>query len=152
MKKLMVYLSSIVILLLIVISQFSNNKILEKNSLIQQIDFSKIMFSSGISTNTYENKNDVWKTYKDIEVNSNFKKYMFNLLNTNIIEIYDSNKLRKEKFMGNELFSITLYNGSKTIERIKVGKIDFKLDRSYVISSKFPGKIIAVNKNLLSMS
>jgi hypothetical protein len=148
MKKLMVYLSSIVILLLIVISQFSNNKILEKNSLIQQVDFSKIMFSSGISTNTYENKNDVWKTYKDIEVNSNFKKYMFNLLNTNIIEIYDSNKLRKEKFMGNELFSITLYNGSKTIEQIKVGKIDFKLDRSYAISSKFPGKIIAVNKNL----
>ena len=148
MKKLMVYLSSIVILLLIVISQFSNNKILEKNSLIQQVDFSKIMFSSGISTNTYENKNDVWKTYKDIEVNSNFKKYMFNLLNTNIIEIYDSNKLRKEKFMGNELFSITLYNGSKKIEQIKVGKIDFKLDRSYAISSKFPGKIIAVNKNL----
>ena len=99
----MVYLSSIVILLLIVISQFSNNKILEKNSLIQQIDFSKITFSSGISTNTFEKKNDVWRTYKDIEVNSNFKKYMFNLLNSNIIEIYDSNKLRKEKFMGNEI-------------------------------------------------
>ena len=127
MKKLMVYLSSIVILLLIVISQFSNNKILEKNSLIQQIDFSKITFSSGISTNTYENKNDVWRTYKDIEVNSNFKKYMFNLLNSNIIEIYDSNKLRKEKFMGNEIFSITLYDGSNKIERIKVGKIDWVL-------------------------
>ena len=33
---------------------------------------------------------------------------MFNLLNSNIIEIYDSNKLRKEKFMGNEIFTITL--------------------------------------------
>ena len=74
---------------------------------------------------------------------------MFNLLNTNIIELYDSNKLRKEKFMENELFSITLYNDSKKIERINLGKIDFKLDRSYVTSSKYPGKIIVVNKNLL---
>ena len=56
MKKLMVYLSSIVILLLIVISQYSNNQIVEKNSLIQQIDFSKITFSSGISTNTFEKR------------------------------------------------------------------------------------------------
>ena len=38
-----------------------------------------------------------------IEVNSNFKKYMFNLLNTNIIEIYDSNKLRKEKIYGKRI-------------------------------------------------
>ena len=72
----MVYLSSIVILLLIVISQFSNNKILEKNSLIQQIDFSKITFSSGISTNTYENKNDVWRTYKDIKLTVILKIYV----------------------------------------------------------------------------
>ena len=56
MKKLMVYLSSIVILLLIVISQYSNNQTVEKNSLIQQIDFSKITFSSGISTNTFDKK------------------------------------------------------------------------------------------------
>ena len=149
MKKLMVYISSIVILLLIVISQYSNNQTVEKNSLIQQIDFSKITFSSGISTNTFDKKNDVWRTYKEIEVNSNFKKYMFNLLNTNIIELYNSNKLREEKFMEKVLFSITLYNGSKKIEKIKVGKIDFKLGRSYLTSSKHPDKILVVNKNLL---
>ena len=37
------------------------------------------MFSSGISTNTYEKRMMYGKPIK-IEVNSNFKKYMFNLL------------------------------------------------------------------------
>ena len=77
-----------------------------------------------------------------MEVNSNFKKYMFNLLNTNIIELYDSNKLRKEKFMGNELFSITLYNDTNKIEKIKVGKIDFRLDVLFSLESTIKFSIL----------
>ncbi len=83
----------------------------------------------------------------NIEVNSNFKKYIYKLFNANIIEEYELNDLRKEKFNINDAFVISYKERGHT-HRIIVGKIDTKLDRTYIVIDKKPKKVLLINKDL----
>jgi len=83
----------------------------------------------------------------NIEVNSNFKKYIYKLFSASIIEEYELNDLRKEKFDINDSFVIS-YKDRGHIHRIIVGKIDTKLDRTYIVLHKEPKKVLLIDKNL----